>query len=237
MKKMIMLLPVIIMGWTALAQDSAHNQRDFVKVNTLHEETSEVLQERIFKYPEFLQSTVVFGDGGVLETNMNYNRYFRQLFFINEKKDTLALAHPATYKMFIIGKDSFYFTGKGFCFLLEKYKDVHLAKEEVLSLIGKEKKGLYGTYSSVSSADSEMTYSNDEQQKIQWLKIDQNAIYQMEENFLLKDRFDNFFTADKKNFHNLFRLKQKELKQYLKENKVDYKKKEDLVKLLEFLSK
>jgi hypothetical protein len=231
-----LLLPVLLVLAISLnAQDTTN--RKMIIVNSMDEQSRMPLMQAVFRYPEFVQSKLVFKDNSVTEARLNYNMYFGQLFFINEKKDTMVLARPELFNMFIVDKDTVYFNDKTYAFLITHYDGVNLVKNENLSLVGKEKKGLYGSYSGVYSADSEKTFTNDEMQMTKWLKVDENAVYKLEAKYLLRDKFNNFFPAVKKNFYNLFSKNEKALKKYLQDNRIDFDKEADLLKLLEYANK
>jgi hypothetical protein len=230
------LIPVLLaLAVSSYAQDSS-NKRTII-VNSMDEQSRVPLMEAVFLYPEFKQSKLVYKDNAVTEALLNYNRYFGQLYFINEKKDTMVLARPELFNMFVLDKDTFYFNDKTYAYLVTHYGEVNLVKNEALSLVGREKKGLYGSYSGVYSADSEKTFTYDEMQMTTWLKMDENAVYKMGAKYLLRDKYNNFFPAVKKNFYNLFSKNEKALKKYLQDNRVDLDKEADLLRLLEYANK
>ncbi|HEY0355506.1 MAG TPA: hypothetical protein VGC29_04830 [Flavisolibacter sp.] len=230
------LFLLILAGLMAGAQDSTNQTGKKIVVNSLKDDVRQSLAQDMFKYPDFVAARLVYKDYEVTEARLNYNRYFQQFYFINDKQDTMALARPELFNMFILNKDTFYYHDQSFSYLLTHYPDINLVKSEFISLVGKEKKGLYGTYSAVSSVDNEKTFTNDESQSLRWLKIDENAIYKMKEKIMLKDKYNHFYAASKKNFYNLFSKKEKELKQYFEDHKVNFNKEEDLLKLMEFLN-
>ncbi|MGZ5286727.1 MAG: hypothetical protein ACXWB9_06065 [Flavisolibacter sp.] len=215
------------------AQDSSSRR---ITVNNLKEGSREKLLEVVFKYPQFVNSKLVYRDNAVMDARLNYHRLNEQMFFINAKGDTMILAQPEIFSMFILDQDTFFYSDKAFPYLITHFPEVNLVKKEFISLVGKEKKGLYGTYSAVSSVNSERTFTTDEMPQVTWLNLDENAVYKKESKFLLKDKHHNFFMVNKKNFYNLFSKQEKELKEYLQTNKIDFTKEEDLRALMDFLN-
>ena len=68
----------------------------------------EVVQlKNLLQYPSFVDGTVVFRDGRVVKSRLNYNYFNAQIQFLNAKGDTLTLADENTIKYITIGKDSF----------------------------------------------------------------------------------------------------------------------------------
>ncbi len=221
---------------TALAIQAQDSSSKRINVNNLKDGSREKLMSVVFKYPEFVSSRLVYRDNAVMEAKLNYHRLNEQMFFINGKGDTMILAQPELFSMFILNQDTFFYADKSYAYLITHYPEVNLAKKESISLVGKEKKGAYGTYSAVSSVNSERTFTTDEMPQVTWLNLDENAVYKKESKFLLMDRHRNSFTATKKNLYNLFSKQEKELKDYLQKNKVDLSNEKDLLALFSFLN-
>jgi hypothetical protein len=203
-----------------------------IRINPLKSGTEE-LTSQIYKYPEFLEGLVVFNDSSSAEAKLNYHQVFGQILFINQKGDTLALANPATTRLVKIGTDSFYFHDKSFLHKLTQLKGNNLAVKQTIKFVGREKAGPYGTYSSTSAANSNSTVTVDDQ-ITQYIGLDQNTVYKFKNEFYFSDRFNNFFRASKKNFFNLYSRHEKALKEYIKQNPVDYNSKGDLIRLLNY---
>lgn len=204
-----------------------------ITVNTIESDDSE-LTRNVYQYPQFLDGKVLFKDNVSVEAKMNYHRLFGQLLFINPKKDTLALANPETYSHVIVGADTFYFHEKGFLRKITHYKTNNLLVKQRIKYIGKEKPGPYGTYSAVSSANSNTTVTTDDQ-ITNYIAINENMIYKYNNEFFLSDEFNNFFRANKRNFYNLFSTHEKDIRNYVTSNKIDFNKQADLEKLLQYI--
>lgn len=203
-------------------------------VNILKGNTQE-LTKNIFQYPGFLPGKVIFKDNIETEATLNYNRLFSQIFFINSKGDTLALGRPETINKVLIATDTFYFFDNGFLQQLTHYPVSNLAIKHTIKYIGKEKKGAYGTYSAVSSATSNSSLTTDDDKITTYLMLDENALFKYNSAYFLTDKFNNFFAATKKGFYNLFSKHQKELKQFLEKDTIDFNNRNDLEKLLQYL--
>lgn len=233
MRKCFLLINTFISLFAAAQQ----KDESFITVNTLKSGDEEKITKAVFKYDRFQPGTLYYKEGDSIQALLNYHRYFEQVFFLNDKGDTLVLARPELFSRIVMGKDSFYFFDKGFPHQITGFAGVNLAKKEVLTLVGKEKKGLYGTYSGVASANSNQTYYDEESQNTTWLRIDENMVFKFDNRYFLTDRFHNFFPASRRNFFDLFSKKEAALKTYLKAHKVNFKKEEDLLALVSFLNK
>lgn len=204
-----------------------------LSINPLHNNEDE-LRQQAYQFPHFLEGKIIYKDSAVSFAILNYQRIVGEVHFINPKGDTLSVAHPETFDKIIIGVDTFYYFEKGFVQILTHTPSINLGIKQLLKYIGKEKKGAYGTYSGTASMTSYDSYTADDQTR-QAISIDENSLYKYINLFYLADRFYNFFPANKKTFYQLFSHHEKKLKEYLQENKIDFHKKADLQKLLQYL--
>jgi hypothetical protein len=167
---------------------------------------------------------------------MNYHQILDQLLFINPKGDTLAISKPETLAYATIGTDSFFHLKKvGFLQQLTHYPDYNLTARHTLKYIGKENKGPYGTYSPVNSSVSQPEYIVGDLELQKKMRPDEQLLYVNNVQYFIRDRFKNFFPANKKNIFNLFSKNETELKAFIKENDINLNKKADLEKLMAFV--
>lgn len=226
--KRTFLLALVVPGFFAAAQDNKT-----ITVNSLVPETA-ALYKSVYLYPSFLDGRVVFKEDGPVEAKLNYDRMYGQVLFLTPQGDTLALAHPEATTMVVMGADTFYFFQNAFVQKLSHHnKAPNLFVRQSIKYIGTEKKGAYGTYSPVSAVNSTATFTQDD--KItQYLAIDENRLYKPNTEYFLSDAFNNFFSCSKSRFYGLFSQHEKELKTFADANNVDFKKKEDLLKILAY---
>jgi hypothetical protein len=202
-----------------------------ITVNTLEQPTA--LNSTVFLYPDFTAGTIFYKDGGLSEGKLNYNRLTGQVLFLSPPKDTLALAHPETMTRIVIGTDTFSFFKNEFLQKLTHYSGPDLYVKKSLKFIGKEKKGAYGTYSPVSAVNSNSTYTTEDDNLTVYISVDENMIYQEKYNYYFSDGFNNFFPATKSKFYNLFSQYEKQLKTFIDENKLNFNRRADLLRLIE----
>jgi len=232
---LVFVVSVVYIPYSAYSQEQEPAAKDAPKtlrVNALRDEEDK-LTGRIYKYSAFLDGRVVFKDSSEVEAKLNYHQVFGQILFINGKGDTMALANPATTLMVVISNDTFYFHDKFFLQKLTQYDENNLAVRQTIKYVGREKAGPYGSYSSTSAANSNSTVTTDDQ-ITQYISLDENVVYTIKNEYYFADRFNNFFRASKKSFYNLFSKHEKALKEYVKQNPVDFNKKDDLLRVIQF---
>ncbi|MBA2746214.1 MAG: hypothetical protein H0U44_08325 [Flavisolibacter sp.] len=195
----------------------------------------ELLESQVFLYKEFKEGKVVFKDSVSTTGKLNYHRLFGQILFINQKGDTLALSKPETFDHVIIGTDTFFYYQKGYVQQLTHYPKFNLSLKQTLKYIGKEKKGAYGSYSATTSVNSVSDLNVNEPEMTRLYKADENSVYTFNNQFFIADRFNNLFEASKKNIFDIFSRHEKEMKNYIRINKIDLGKQRDLEKLMAFV--
>ena len=187
----------------------------------------------LYQYLQFVTGKVFFkhGDSGVAK--LNYSKLLDEMQFIGPKNDTLAIANAGTIRFIRINIDVFYYDN-GYVKLLKDTNGIKLAEKQTLRVAGKEKIGAYGMASPTSAIDN---YGK---------LIDQRSIYNLvprEDIILAKktqyyfgDKYNHFVWATRKNLLRHFSEKSGILNAYLKDHNIDFNKKEDLEKLLEFIA-
>jgi hypothetical protein len=226
---------IILTALFGMAACAGFSQNDkTITVNTLERPTAEMYKS-VYMYPTFLEGKVVFKDESFAETKLNYNRITGQILFTRPKGDTLALARPETTSKVVIGADTFCFFQNAFLQKLSHRDDApNVYVKQNMKYIGNEKKGPYGTYSQVSSANSNGTVSVDDQ-ATRYISVDENLIYKSNSEFYLSDRFNNFFPANKARFYKMFAQHENQLRTFFETHKINFNKQEDLLSVLEYV--
>jgi hypothetical protein len=187
-----------------------------------------------YVYPQFKDGAVYFLEGSVSNVKLNYNKLFREMQYIDAKGDTLAIANGNMVKMVVIDTDTYYFSDD-YLKLVSGNNDFKLAVRQSLIIADRQKLGGYDSRSS-SSAITSISSIPDGARQIP-LKVNEDLLFSREERFYIGDKYNHFLPINKKNLLELFGKYEDELKQYLKEQKPSFNKKDDMVKLVEFLEK
>ena len=229
MKVTILLIVFILSYLFPFGQDNGT-----LRVNTLNQPDKNILSG--YLNPSFINGKVFFKDGTIVDSKLNFNRITRQMFFISPKNDTMVFAHPEKIYSVTIGIDTFFL-----------YKDIVLHKlthnssapdlymHQEIKFIGTEKKGPYGSYSELSSVNSNSSFTPDDQ-LTRYINIDENALFKVSNYFYVSDSLNNFYPVKKKLFNKIFPQYEKESSAFIDKNKIDINKKEDLIKLINYMN-
>lgn len=223
------VLPLILLVWccNASAQDSTIT----IKAGTSFSES--VSMTDLYEYPQFVYGKVFFRQGDSTVARLNYQRLSDAMQFIDFKGDTLDIAYAGTIKFFRINNDIFYYDN-GYVKLIKDNSTVKLAEKKTLIVTGRNKIGAYDMASPTSAITN---YGS---------LIDHRAIYKLvpREDIILKrkteyylgDKYNHFVLANKKNLLRLYSKHDRPITAYLKENDIDFNKREDLEKLIQYLA-
>jgi hypothetical protein len=229
--KPLLLLLFILIGCSDLpAQDST-----LVTIKAGNKVKDVLTPAEIFSYPQFTNGKVFFKDGTKAVAKMNYTRLTDQMLFIDPKGDTLELADEKTIRFITIDKDTIYYD-EGYIRLIANNGVVKLGEKQLWVVADVQKIGTHNTPKSSVAITSLSTYSDEgTRAKSYDLVLNQDLIIRKETLYYLGDSYNRFARAGKKKLLLLFPKEQMSLENYLKENKVNFDKKEDLEKLVQFL--
>lgn len=228
MRKFILIYIALLAVNFSFSQDN----RQYYKVNP-GQPVEEVLNNEVrFLYPEFKTGIVLFRNGGMVASRMNYNFYHQELQFINGE-DTLALDKGEDIRNIVIEKDTFYYREKQWVRHIASTGNVRLGEVRYLAFANMEKIGAYGQVMASSAVDAyQVTVSNVPK------NIDANQIltFVLTQDYYLGDRLDNYMLANKKNIGNMFGNKCPGVEKFLESEKINYHSLSDIKKVFDFIN-
>jgi hypothetical protein len=229
--KPLILLFLILLGYSQLpAQDST-----IAIIKAGYKVTDVLTPADIYFYPQFTDGKVIFKDGKVIEAKMNYNRVFDQMLFIDTKSDTLAMSVEKTVKFIAFDKDTFYYSN-GFIRVIVDNDFVKLAEKQVWVVADIRKMGTHNRPSTTFAITSLTSYTNGmDAAKSKDLVLNEEIVLRKETEYYFGNAYSHFARAGKKKLQELFPNDEHSIESYLKENKVNFDKKNDLEKLAQFI--
>ncbi len=229
--KPLLLLFFILIGYTDLsAQDST-----LITIKTGERVTDVLTSADIYYYPQFTYGKVFLRDGSKAAGKMNYNRLYGQMLFIDPKGDTLALADEKNIKFIVFDQDTFYFY-EGYIRLLADDGVVKLTEKQVWVLADIRKIGSHNRPTTTVAVTSFSTYTDGlDAAKSKNLIMNEDVVLRKETQYFFGDKYNLFVHANKKGLLQLFPKEQVSIENYLKENKVNFNKKDDIEKLYQYL--
>ena len=230
MKAPLLVFLMLVGNADLLAQDST-----IVTVRTGQKVNDVLTPADIYHYTQFTNGKVAFKDGTKGVAKMNYNRLFDQMLFIGPGGDTLALADEKTIKLITVERDTFFYD-EGYIRLIAD-GNVRLAEKQVWVVADIRKIGTFNKPTTTVAVHSFSSYTNGaDAAKSKDLIMNEDIILRKETHYYVGDKFNFFIRANKKSIMQLFNKYEKSVENYLKENKISFERKDDLEKLVQFLS-
>ena len=182
--------------------------------------TLEALQTEVYLYPQFTEGIVAFKNGKSGKSKLNYFLLNKEMLFIDNRRDTLALTNEPEIEMLLIGLDTFYYNGQHFIKQVSNYGWIKTAQLKSIKEIGRKQTGAYGeTVTGAAVSLSSMQVSR----LFVGLSNSEKIILQKETKYYIGNEGNFFLPLTKNNVMKLIpRYKQEAANKYLKENTVDF---------------
>jgi len=184
-----------------------------------------------YQYPQFVPGKVFFRNNTFSAFKMNYNYLLGEMNFI-QAKDTLTIVNKKDIKLIIIEQDTF-FVDKVYMELISQQGSVMVSLNEYIKLKEVQKKDSYGTSSSGSSTQSYGSLPTNGQ--FFKLTANEDMVFQRVWDYYISTSASGFESFNKKSVLKLFPKNEDEIKSYLKTNDIDFKSREDLIKLAGYI--
>ena len=228
MKKVFILTIMISLGICVSAQS-----RKTFTINPGQKIVEAIPASELYSYPEFRLVTVTLRNGTSADVKLNYNSVFGEMQFIDPKKgDTISLADERLIKYVTIEKDTFYFD-EVWLQLVFSNNTVKIARKRLLEMTNKEKLGAMGVegYGGAIETFSKFTGS----QHMRELVAKEKLTFTEHITYYVGEKFNHFYKANKKSLLDFYRDKEEQVGAWLKENKIDFSKTDDIKKVFDYL--
>ena len=229
--KFISLIASLLIGLNYVA---AGQNNQYVRVKAGENLTNSITFTERYQYPKFTQGKLVYASNKASTARFNYNLFLSEMHFITAKGDTLALENDPTVQLVIIEPDSFYYEyPKSYWQLVSTYNSAKLLIKRTMILIDKEKQGGYNQSTGSSSIRTTTAYSNSNG-SLARLEAQSDMLFSKKSDYKLLDNNGKFYPASQSSFLSLFPKNKQLIKQYIKENHINFNQEDDLKKTLEF---
>ena len=167
---------------------------------------------------------------------VNYNNFLQVMKYIDEKGDTLEIANADDINYIAAGADTIFYDD-GYYEWVATSGTARLAVKHTYKEGPKALVGAFGTSSPAKNLESHTKILNDGASSKD-LSPDEVVTFSKETTFYISSingKRNNFVVASKKNIDNLF--PKKKVEDFIKENKLNLNKEEDLIDLMVYISK
>jgi len=228
-KKSLLVAAMLALSNVAFSQSDGHvlvrAGQDAGKIIPYHEQ---------YVYKDFRQGQLYYPNSKRSETmKLNYNLLSENIAFINSAGDTLMMKKDENiFKYVRIGGDLYHHDlVEGYFLLVTREPKVQLAVKRSWKVLRGDPVVNNG-YGTVSAAAG--TYTAIRSYETNAFVVHEDHIYRKDEDYFLITYDDRLFKANKGGFTKLFQDYREEIRDYLRENVIDFGKQEDLKKLLDY---
>lgn len=185
-----------------------------------------------YRYPEFITGRIWVKSGVYSEAKLNYNFLNSEMEYIRNK-DTLVISNKKDIRFIAVGQDTFYYD-KGYYMEQIYGGPLKVILKQFMKLKETQKQDSYGT----TSAGAAMTSYGTLPANGNFYRLTANTdmVFQRTLEYYLSDPSGGFVQYTKKNVLQLFPQHEDKIKAYLKASKINFDKRDDLIKLAGYLS-
>jgi hypothetical protein len=184
-----------------------------------------------YLYPQFVDGQVYMKTGGASPNKLNYNLLLGEIEFINGT-DTMILSRKKDLNLIAVAQDTFIYRN-GYLKLIHS-GTVKVCLSDKIKLKDIVKKGAMGTANRTSSVDSYTILPVD--YKLYDVVYAEDLEFQRTLEYYILTASGELIQFRKKNVLELYPEKEAEIQKYLKSNKVNFDKKDDLMRFADFLA-
>jgi hypothetical protein len=224
MKNACILIILITIHFYAIAQSA-----QTIKVNAGDDIAAAISPNGIYRFPAFTVGTIVLKNGNQGTQLLNYNLLSEQIMYIDKNGDTLAIGIPDQVKKITIQDTGFYYCNNACVEEIANASAVSLVEERKI-FIDYQKKGAFGNSDGVGTGTESLTILQAAGASYH-LSVNQDAVIKKWVSYFLLTSDGQQLPATKSNFISVFVKNRDSIQTWLINNKVNFNKEQDLVKL------
>ena len=188
-----------------------------------------------YMYPQFVEGQVVLNNNQISTAMINYNLLRDEIDFIQDN-DTVTIVRKRDLKYVITESDTFVYMPAGYMKLIydQKLKVYCKDKINLKDILKRDGMGAVNRSAGISS------FGDNEYRGLPYdLVVQEDYVYKREVAYYIATPSGALEPFKKTNVLNLFsynKFHKAEIQKYLKINKINFEKQEDVIKLAEYLS-
>jgi hypothetical protein len=176
-------------------------------------------------FPDFRNGQIYYKNKNPIKCMLNYNFLLDEVLFINEKGETMALANPEDLKYVLITDRMFIPSPQGYFEVVERGK-ISLLYKWHCRITETRKEGALGLPTDAPSVYQMNRISFDNKE---WkMDVDKEAVASVEVIPYLNKESKFVLIQGAKSYLKVFKSEKSEIKRYLDQNPVDFRKESDL---------
>ncbi|RRB04711.1 hypothetical protein [Larkinella rosea] len=189
-----------------------------------------------YRYDQFRPGKVLYLNGMSVAARFNYNILLGEMQFIDSRGDTLALADEPVVRQVGVGDDVFVFDRKkGYLEIITDYTTVKLVTRQGLKMARNERTGGYDQSTGTGAITTYQFYSSGNM-SVSRLDGKGDLVLIKGRDYFIIDRNNRSFPLNKSSVLKVFGKHRPQVTAYLERESVDFKRENDMKKLLHYCS-
>jgi len=186
-----------------------------------------------YMYTDFKEGKILLKSGRVVSNRFNYNFLLNEMQFI-QAGDTMAISNSIKKEIrtMVVEQDTFYLRTK--YLMLIRSGNLRVVENQDIILKDILKKGAMGTVNRNSATESYSSISLTG--NIYELRPEEDWVFQKTPEFYFSLNNSEFEMLNRKNVIQIFPGHEDVVKNFLKSNKINFERREDILKLSDFLA-
>jgi len=185
-----------------------------------------------YMYPQFVEGQVVLNNNQISTAMINYNMLQDEIDFIQDN-DTTTIVMKRDLKYVIAESDTFVYMPTGYMKLIydQKLKVYCRDKINLKDILKRDGMGAVNRSAGISS------FSDNEYRGLPYdLVVQEDYVFKREASYLIATPRGTLEPFKKNTILVLFRYHRTEINRYIKANKINFDKQEDVIKLAKYIS-
>ena len=186
-----------------------------------------------YRFPQFENATVMFKTGQSMTARVNFNMLLCTMEFVDTSGDTLEISKPGDIDYIKLTSCSFIYD-KGYYEVISSFDSLMLLVSRKASFEG-VKTGAMGTPAHGTSVDGYDVISTGS--GLRQLQLSEDMFVNKKTMYLLAVKNGEMISATKSGFMKMFGSKKNDVETFLKSDKINFNKQNDLDKLFRFCTR
>ena len=197
--------------------------------------TSVLKPDEIYLYPGFIKGVVFYNNGTQSEALLNYNLILGKMQFIKSGKDTLVITNSDMIKRMSVNSDTFYIH-RDYYRRIEGNENFMLVLKQYTKVVDIRKEGAYGMANPTGAIDNYTSWFSGNDAKMINLRASAETVFSINSDFYFGTLNGNYLPVSMKNLIKLIPGKADDIKKFIKDRGLSFRKEQDLVTITEFIN-
>lgn len=216
-----------------LIQQNSFAQNSYASKQT--DETLAQMARSVYKYAEYQQGKLFYKDHTENDARLNYNRVLGKIFYLDRMGKPVMLENPDALAMIAIAKDTFYYFDTNCVIKTTHFVNANLYEKQTILYEERNDATMRSNLDPVIITNGTgLPYSKEDFKTDN--SLNKSSLFKIINDYYIADGSMKYFKASKKNLFDLFSDQREKIKEYLRQNEINFNVEADIVKALQYIN-